>query len=357
MRIALITDTHWGARNDSHIFLDSMEKFYNDIFFPKLAKENIDTIIHLGDIVDKRKQINFVTLNRFRSCFVDRCVDMNIKLHVIIGNHDIPYRNNNKINAMSELFGSYINNGVSYYDSPEDVVFDGLTISIMPWINPTNYPDCVDFINNTNSRVLMGHLDLNGFEMYRGLVNTEGMDCKLFKRFELVCSGHFHHKSKQDNIQYLGNPFQLTWNDYNDQRGFHIFDTETIELTFVPNPYIMFYKIFYDDSEKTNIADVVDLDFSLYENTYVKVIVQNKTNPYWFDKMLDNLYKANPANVSIVDDNKNLSALSDDDITNDAEDTITIMKKYVDNIELNVDSNKLHQLLNSLYNEAQQLES
>ena len=356
MRIALITDTHWGARNDSQVFLDMMVKFYDDVFFPELEKQNIKTIIHLGDIVDRRKMISYVTLNRFRNVFMNRCVCDGIDLHVLIGNHDIPYRNSNEINAMDELFGYYYaEDGVKWYKHPRDITFDNLTITMMPWIHSMNYADCMEHIANTDSRVLFGHLDLSGFVMHQGVVQHHGMDTKPFEKFELVCSGHFHHKSRKGNIQYLGNPFELTWSDFNDARGFHIFDTETLELEFIQNPYRMFYKVFYDDADKT-MDEVVDKDFSNYENAYIKVIVQNKSNPYWFDMMLDNLYKCNPANVTIVDDNKNLGDIDDEDIVNEAEDTLTIMRKYVGSSNLNVDENQLNTLLTSLYNESQSLD-
>jgi DNA repair exonuclease SbcCD nuclease subunit len=355
MRVALITDTHWGARGDSQIFLNSMEKFYDDVFFPILEKENIDTLFHLGDIVDKRKSINYVTLNRFRTVFVKRCADLKITSHILIGNHDIPYRNSNAINAIGELFGEQYSEHLNFYSDPKDIEIDGLKITMMPWINGTNYADCMEHINNTDARVLFGHLDLSGFVMHQGVVNHHGMDPKPFKEFELVCTGHFHHKSRKDNIQYLGNPFELTWGDFDDPRGFHIFDTKTLELTFIRNPHRMFYKIFYDDKDRT-MDEVVELDFSQYKDIYVKVVVLNKTNPYWFDLMLDRLYRQNPANVSIVDDNGNLGELADEDIVNEAEDTLTIMRKYVHASKFNVDNIELNSLLSELYSESQSME-
>tara|TARA_B110000211_G_scaffold9108_1_gene9712 strand:- start:16079 stop:17149 length:1071 start_codon:yes stop_codon:yes gene_type:complete len=355
MRVALITDTHWGARGDSKIFLDSMEKFYTDIFFPTLEKENIDTLFHLGDIVDKRKTINYVTLNRFRNVFVKKCADLKITSHVLVGNHDIPYRNNNDINAMGELFGEQYSEYLNFYSEPKDIEIDGLKITMMPWINNANYADCMEHISSTDSRVLFGHLDLTGFVMHQGVVNHHGMDSKPFEAFELVCTGHFHHKSKKDNIQYLGNPFELTWGDFDDPRGFHIFDTETLELKFIRNPHRMFYKIFYDDRDIT-MNEAIERDFSQYKDTYVKVVILNKTNPYWFDLMLDKLYQHNPANVSIVDDNKNLGDMADEDIINEAEDTLTIMRKYIDAAKFNVDNKKLNYLLSELYSESQSME-
>lgn len=354
MKLALITDTHFGARNDSHTFYRFLSKFYDNVFFPYLIDNDISTIYHLGDIVERRKFINYVTLNHFRNTFLGPIIDNGMKAHIIVGNHDVPYRNSNEINAMSELVGSN-SDGIHFYSEPTTVREDSLDIALVPWINHTNYDDTMKFISKTTATVLFGHLEINGFEMYRGMKADAGMDVKPFDGFDLVFSGHFHHKSNRGNIYYLGNPYEITWNDYNDPRGFHIFDTETRQLEFIRNPYQLFFKVWYDDTDKT-FEEVIEIDLSKYEDTYVKVIVQNKTNPYWFDIFMDNLYKTNPANVTIVDDNKNMDALTEEEIINEAEDTMTILDNYVSNLTTNVDKQKLKQLFHTLYLDAQNVD-
>lgn len=354
MKTALITDTHWGVRNDSQVFRSMMERFYQETFFPYLKKHRIKTIFHLGDIVDRRKYINYVTLNSFRNNFVLPCIENDIDLHVIVGNHDVPYRNSNDINAMAELFGG-LHQNVNFYSECTDITFGGTKIAIVPWINSSNYDRSLEFINKTKANIVFGHLDLNGFEMHRGLWQTGGMSTKVFERFEMVLSGHFHHKSTKNNITYLGSPYEMTWNDYNDARGFHIFNNNTRDLTFVQNSSRMFYKLWYDDENQT-IDDVVKRDFSGFTGTYVKVIVQNKTNPYWFDLMMDKLYQASPADVRIVEDNKNADDIEEADIINEAEDTLTILNKYIEGLNTNVDKQDLRILMSKLYNEAQHLE-
>ena len=355
MKIALITDTHWGVRNDSQVFLTYFEKFYRECFFKYLDDHDINTIIHLGDIVDRRKYINYVTLRAFKENFVKPVKDREIDLHVIVGNHDIPYRSSNEINAMREIFEHGNNQYVKTYDNPTNINMDGCDIALMPWIHPGNFQTYATFIDKTPAQVLFGHLELQGFEMSRGLVMNEGYSAEMFKHFDVVASGHYHHKSTRGNINYLGAPYEMTWHDYDDPRGFHIFDTETRTFEFIKNPYKMFYKLWYDDEGK-ELQDVVEQDYSEYENTYLKVIVTSKTNPYWFDLFLDKLYKVNPANLSIVDDNKNLDQLNEDEIVNEAEDTLTIMHNYVNATEMDVSATDLNKLLQSLYSEAQSME-
>jgi DNA repair exonuclease SbcCD nuclease subunit len=354
-KIALITDTHWGARGDSVIFLKMFEKFYGDIFFPTLKEHDIKHIIHLGDVMDKRKGVSYITANAFRKNFIQPCIDEDINLDIIVGNHDVYYRNTNEINSMAELLGHLNSDKIKWHTKATRLEFDGMPIAMFPWINSENYEETMVFKNSTDAEIAMGHFDFNGFEMHRGMVQTNGMDTSLFKDFDQVYSGHFHHKSSKGNITYLGNPYELTWSDYNDTRGFHIFDTETRGLTFVQNPYRMFHKIVYNDKDLNQI-ELLDKDFSSYRESYIKIIVQEKTNPYWFDLFLEEIYKIEPAKVSIVEDNRNLDELSEDDIIDEAEDTLTIMNKCIDAIDMAVNKDKLKKLLSTYYNEAQALE-
>lgn len=348
MKIALITDTHWGVRNDNLSFLDYFDKFYSNIFFPTLDEHGISTVLHLGDIVDRRKYISYVTLRRLKEGFIEPCLYRNIDLHVIVGNHDVPYKNTNEINAMQELFDA---TNVKYYSEVAEVLFDDVPHAIVPWINNGNYASTMEFMKNSEAQVVFGHFEIAGCLMDRGNMNEHGLKISDFKRFDRVMSGHFHHKSTTQNIDYLGCPYELTWSDYQDPKGFHIYDTETRELEFIQNPYTMFNKVFYNDEGKT-LEEILDVDFSPFENTYVKVVRHSAGNPYWFDKFMDKLVKANPINIQVVEDHLNLDIEDDDDIINEAEDTLTILSKYIDGMPDTVPKKKLDSLMKSLYTEA-----
>ena len=118
----------------------------------------------------------------------------------------------------------------------------------------------------------------------------------------------------------------------------------------------MFHKILYNDENKTT-DDMFNVDFDYLKNTFVKVIVQTKTNPYWFDIWLNKIYEAQPLDVSIVDDHKNMDSLNDSDILENAEDTLSILKTYVRGFESKVNKNDLDKLIHSLYNDAMNMEA
>ena len=350
MKVAIITDTHWGARNDSLNFIDYYEKFYRDTFFPTLDKEVIDTVLMLGDTFDRRKYINFVTWNKAKSIYFDQLAKRNIQTYILVGNHDTSYKNTNKINSPDLLLREYTN--IQVIDEPTTIDVKDTAICMMPWICPENYSDSIQTIKETDAEICMGHLEISGFAMHRGMKSEEGLSRDLFRKFDMVFSGHYHHRSTQDNISYLGNPYELTWQDYGDPRGFHIFDLSDRTLEFVENTNIMFHRIVYDDKENT-ISQITSKDLSQYKNTYVKVVVINKTNPYLFDQFMINLYNNDPIDVTIAEDFVDLTENLEDDKIDEAEDTITIINKFVDAVEYeNIDNKRLKTMMRELYVEA-----
>lgn len=350
MKIALITDTHFGARGDNQSFAMFFKRFYDEVFFPYLKEHDIKTIIHLGDIVDRRKFINFQTARNLRESFIEPIVEGGIDTHLIIGNHDTYFKNTNSVNSMGELYEHSNFENIHFYSEPEIVKFDGQNIILMPWINSENHDKSFEIINSGKAQVMFGHLEIQGFEMYKNAPVHIGMDRKKFDALDIICSGHFHHRSTKGNITYLGCPYEMTWSDYNDTKGFHIYDTHTRELEFIPNPITMFQKIKYDDLNVKK-EDILNQEFNHLQDSIVKVIVQNKTNPFFFDMTIDKLEKAGVLDLQVVEDHLNLDLEDDEDIIDEAEDTLTILTKYIDQLE---DVNKLglERLIRDLYGEA-----
>ena len=337
MKILLITDQHFGVRNDNQSFINLYKKFYNNIVIPFLKASKIKTVIALGDTFDRRRSINFMSLSEAKEMWFNPLEDMGVKMHMLTGNHDIYYKNTLRINAPRELLGEYGN--ITVHDTPTTVDFDGFPILLLPWICDDNRDRVFDEISNSSADVCMGHLELNGFEAHPGHVMQSGMDSSVFSKFKKVFSGHYHMKSTKGNINYLGNPYQLYWNDYGCKRGFHVFDTETLKTTFYRNPFDMFTKINYNDG-----MDVPDN----LEGTYVKLIVEEKGDNANFDYNVKLLQDIGLADLKIVED---LSVEMGAEVM-ETEDTLTLLDKYIDEIDLKVDSNNVKNIMRSLYIEA-----
>jgi DNA repair exonuclease SbcCD nuclease subunit len=283
--------------------------------------------------------------------FFDKLHTLGIQVHMLAGNHDTYFKNTNDVNSVDLLLKEYSN--VTVIDKPTTIwIEDKHPICMVPWICPENYQDSMFVMSDTDASVCMGHFEIAGFAMHRGMPSLEGLKRDIFNRFDVVFSGHYHHRSHSDNIHYLGNPYELTWQDYNDTRGFHIFSLPDYDLQFIPNPNVMFHRIVYDDKENS-ITEITNKDLSKYTNTYVKVVVLNKTNPYLFDKFMDNLYKVNAIDITIAEDFTDLTEGVEDDMLDQAEDTMTIIGKYVDSIkEEHIDNEKLKTMMKELYVEA-----
>lgn len=352
MKLAVINDTHWGARNDNAAFAEYFRKFYEEVFFPYLREHNIKTILHLGDLTDRRKYINFVTAKNLEEHFMKVCNDEGITVHIVAGNHDTFYKNTNSVNSLRQLYGSSKYENIHlYWDEPVELEFDGCKVMLSPWICADNYDVSMKAFNDTSAQILMGHFEITGYEMMKGQLCDHGLDRKVFQKFDSVYSGHFHHPSSHGNITYLGAPYEMNWSDFDQVRGFNIFDTETREMTKIRNPLRIFHKIVYDDSDMT-IEDVAHLDTSLLTNTYIKVIVRNKSNPYIFDLFLDRLQQSNAADIKVVEDHQNLDLVDESELLDEAQDTMTILKQYIDNMQIKTDKNKIEGVLRELYNEA-----
>jgi DNA repair exonuclease SbcCD nuclease subunit len=347
MKVALITDQHFGARNDSNHFLDFYEKFYN-LFFLELDDRNIDTVLILGDTFDRRKYVNFYSLHRAKSMFFDRLKVRNIQVYMLVGNHDTYYKNTNEVNSPELMLQDYDN--ITVINDPKTIEVAGVKICMMPWICSENYEASMKELKDTESTICMGHFEIQGFQMYRGAPSNEGLEPRVFDKFDTVFSGHYHHKSSYKNIHYLGNPYELTWQDYDDPRGFHIFDLKTSEIEFIKNPYEMFHKIFYDD-KKDDMKTIQEMNLSPYSATYVKIVVVNKTNPYLFDMLVNKLYQVNPIDVTITEDFTDIEDLDEVNV-DQAEDTTSILNRYVDNLTTNLDKDKLKHIFKELYVEA-----
>jgi len=345
LKVAIITDQHFGARNDSIAFLDFFEKFYENTFFPTIDSAGIDTVLILGDTFDRRKYINFYALDRAKKMFFDKLEERGIRVHMLAGNHDTYYKNTNEVNSPELLLTEY--NNIDVISKPETIIIDGTSICMMPWICPDNYQDSIDQIKNTKAEICMGHFEIAGFAMHRGMESHDGLSKDLFQRFDMVFSGHYHHRSDDGHIYYLGNPYELTWQDYNDTRGFHLFDLETRRLDFIANHYTMFKRIEYDDKEK----DPIDLDALDLKETFVKLIVVNKTDYYKFDKFTQKLYNKGCYEIKIIED---MSEFEDGEIDSDInlEDTVSVLSNYIESIETDVDKEKIKTFMKSLYTEA-----
>jgi DNA repair exonuclease SbcCD nuclease subunit len=274
--------------------------------------------------------------------------EKDIDVIMIAGNHDTYFKNTNEVNSPELLLREYKN--IQIIDEAVSLDVHGTEVCFVPWVCTDNFDHSMQTMKDTSAEICMGHFEIAGFAMYRGMQSNEGFTTDTFKKFDLVFSGHYHHRSNDNHIYYLGNPYELTWQDYNDPRGFHLFDLNTRSLDFIQNPYTMFARLEYDDTGVLEDLDTLDL-----QGKYVKLVVVNKTDYYKFDKYIQKLYTKACAEIKIVED---LSEFNEGEVSSDInlEDTLDVLSNYIDSVQTDADKEKIKTFMRTLYTEAVNIE-
>ena len=351
MKIAILNDTHCGIRNSAEIFLNNAADFYNNVFFPECKKQGVQQIVHLGDYYDHRKFVNFKALNHNRKVFLEPMRQAGMRMDIIPGNHDTYYKNTNDLNSLKELLGYYMNE-VHIIMEPTVMEYGSLKMAMIPWINPENYESTLKFIKECKADWCGAHLELTGFDMMKGVKNTHGMDHKLFEKFELVLTGHFHVGSRRDNVWYLGSQMEFFWSDAHDPKYFHIVDTETREIQRIHNPYTLFEKIVYNDEE----MDYNTYDLSHIDKKFIKVVVVNKKDTFLFDRFIDRIQSHNIHELKIAENFNEFLGENVEDEEIKFDDTEAIVNTYIDAVDTDLDKDKIKNQVRELMVEAQALE-
>lgn len=246
MKYILVGDMHFGAKKNSEDFSGRILDFMDSVV--DYAQTNaIDALIQFGDYFDSRNSINVATLNyaiegakKWNRYFGKK------DLTFILGNHDLYHLH--KIDHTSmKVLTPYVH----VIDRPV-VLDDGIVVA--PWIVDQAMWDRVIELSNEN-RVLMSHLELNGFMVNDHYLMEHGYSHTELKNYDLVLTGHYHSQQKKDNVQYIGTPYPISMNEANESHGFWVFDSETLELEFIEYTGIRAISVSYKDI----IEDKVDL--------------------------------------------------------------------------------------------------
>ena len=347
--IVILGDLHSGVRTGNLIVAKHQLDFFEFELFPYMLKNKIDTIVQLGDIFDGRKFTSHTVLHEWHQRFFQMMRFHGFKMHMVLGNHDLALRNSLAVNTPSLFLAQYDN--ITIYEEPTVFKHKKFEMLMMPWICSENYESCMEAMAETKCSWVAGHFEIQNFEMHRGQVSTEGLDRKLFNKFDTVLSGHFHTRSKNNHICYVGTPYQMTWIDYGDPKGFHILNTRTLSLTFVENKRLLFEKIVYNDKDQK--ADYhKTFDLSNLNGKYVKVVVLNKSDLYEFDKLMDKLYSLPMLELKVIEDMSELSSDEVDDDELELTDTKSLIESFIDNADTELDKKRLKTYMKGLYVEA-----
>lgn len=313
-KIAQLADIHFGCRNGSLAFSVNQEKFYRDVFFPYMADQEINHLIIYGDIFDHQKKIDFNSLYRARKFFFDPLVESGIRTWILVGNHDIYYKNTLEVNSPMLLLGEYLQEGLDVTLIQAPIMIDNHIF--IPWVCESNEKEVMSLLSSVKKSedyYVHGHFEFKGFKMYANTPEaTEGMSADIFKKFRHVYSGHYHEPSTKKNVTYVGAPTEYTWSDAGCVRGFNVFDDETNTLIKIRNPYTMHNKVMIDreHTPKTLLAFLNGLGLSL-KGTVLRVVVSHPMKKSTETALHEWILEQGPDTVEIIDESTDIGDLED----------------------------------------------
>jgi DNA repair exonuclease SbcCD nuclease subunit len=334
MRLLLTGDWHIGIRGDSELYHSIFKKWVIEFLIPTLINENVEVLCILGDFYDNRNAVNTKSDNLGIWAIEYILSKTKGKIYMIVGNHDTYLRSSREINSLKK-FEQY--DRVIVINSTLKLNFGSRDIVFVPWV----LEEEIENLSKIKGDILLGHFPLTGYEMTRGIKETKGFSLESFKKnFLKVFSGHFHLR----NDIYVGNPFQMSWADTEDDKGITIFDTETLNVKFIQNIISPVYKKIYLSQIKNKI---ISLD--IITGNFIKIFIDDKYTDKMIEKLQEVIISKKPLSFSI-------DGFGEDDIITDVEvkdltNPIESLIIWLDKIEVKsgIERSVLLSKMNELY--------
>lgn len=230
MRIAMLTDLHFGEKNNSVEHNESLLDFI-DWFIEKCKENQVDQILCMGDYFHTRNKLDVLTIDYGREG-IKKLKAAYDDVVFLKGNHDLYYKNSNDVSSMN-IFKDEIAI-VEDFQCTSD--YDGnVNLLYTSWISsPEMWDRLVTRVNEGDINYIFGHFEFSGFRMNNHYVMEHGNNHKQLKNATKVFTGHYHKRQEMDNVVYVGTPFPFNYSDVNDdERGMCILDTDTDEYWFI----------------------------------------------------------------------------------------------------------------------------
>jgi hypothetical protein len=342
MNLAIIGDIHLGFRNNHQEYL----RFQSDWFKNELMSlDGIQHYFFLGDIFDSRTSLSPLIINTARELFGQLSKKSpDISIHIILGNHDLFYRNHKNVHSLGIL--EDLGDNIKVYDKASEITIDDKKILLLPWITKDDKDDVHVMLAKNKYNICMGHLEINGFEKSRGCIEHEGMSNSIFANCEHVFSGHFHLRKPIGNINYVGTPYELDWGDYNNIKGIEVLDLATMETTFVPSKNTPKHiKI------STKDVSLKDINKKMIYDNFIRLTFKEKTSEVDQIKYIEKINALNP--IFFTFDNEDTISFDDNGtvINTSIKDTFEFFNEYLNVIELpdNIEKDKLIETIKELH--------
>lgn len=305
MKLLLISDLHLGIKQNSEFFLNVSKDFFDNMVSPAIKEHNIEQLWFLGDYYDNRFNTG-VLVENFGIDIITNLLHNheNLKVKMLLGNHDIFYKNTLSVNSMKG-FEQMKNPRLEIIKDVKIYKVGSKSILAVPWLihgsqNWTKYRKVITKHEETGKKICdycFGHFEINGFEVVKGVVHESGLSQSDFKAFGETYSGHFHIRNRIGNIQYLGCPFELTWNDFGNPKGITIINTESGEVEFIENTKSPKHKHIKLSSVKEDESILDDVN-----NNLIKFHIDETIDESELTNIITKMNSKKPFNSQIIDE-------------------------------------------------------
>lgn len=338
-RAFIVSDTHFGARNNSIKWLNLMSSYFEDFLIPLLEKEyrEGDILIHCGDVFDNRQSLNILVMHKTMSIFEKLSSIFKNGIYIIAGNHDIHKKNTNEITSLDTL--KYIP-GINIIKEPEILQVNSHKLLLMPWrVSHKEETDCVLMHPESDYVFMHGNITSMNFNKYVEV--EEGADISAFKNMKRVYSGHIHWAQYKKNIRMVGNPYQMTRSDATNTKGIWRLDLDTDVEQFYENTYSpKFVKIYLDKCLEMTLQDIE----TICKNNFVDLYISSEfLLKYQISDLISFISKSS-SELDVItydEDTSNVNVEYDDSF-----DIFTLCRSYVN--EINYESETKDRIISKL---------
>lgn len=292
-KVIIVGDLHFGVKNFDGIVFEEQKQFF--VALIEYAKQNnISKIIFCGDFFDNRRVIDINFLHRIKNEILSLFTD-DLQGITVLGNHDIYFKNKRSVNSLKFIETE----NFKVVETPSEYKIGQKTFALIPWVLPG------ENLETFHSDYVVGHFEIRNFEMIKNVFDEhsrfdENLLKTIYPNAKKIFSGHYHIKSSNNFINFVGTPYQINWGDFDTERGFFVLDTANDDLTFVPNPVSKrFIKIFYHETKEKPYkieglipGKVIEMDLSeikdnieLLKRNIIKFII-NESTDHLYDEAL-----------------------------------------------------------------------
>lgn len=348
-RAWIISDIHFGARNNNVQWLEIVKSYFYDFFIPQVKpnKKDGDILIMNGDLFDNRQSLNILVLNEVIFLFEKLSELFPNGIIVNTGNHDIYRKTSNEISSLIIL--KYLPN-VHVIKQPTEIEVGNNKVMVMAWQYDSNAEKSI--VEKTKADYIFVHQDIKGLYYDKKRIIDDGVSITQYAKFKRVYAGHIHYAQSKDNITLTGNPYQLTRSDRGNQKGIYIIDFDKNEETFIENTFSPKFVILYlDKIIEWKIGKLEEL----IKNNFVDIYVPSKYISKYSVNDLINYLSEMARTIEVIPYEEETKTY--DDVDMEYAENLNILdlcKKYITDSQSDDDiKTRMHSKIEELYKRVQ----